>query len=296
MKGLRLAAAFAILAAPVGSDEAYRAEIAAWREAREARLKAEGGWLSVAGLFWLPEGVSRFGAGPGVDFVLPAGSAPPVAGEFVRKGTSVSVSLAAGVSGTVGEQPIGGEPRPLQTDATGQPDVLRLGRLSLHVIARGDRLGVRLKDPESATRKNFTGLHWYEVAESYRVVARYVPYDTPHAVRVPNILGQSEEMPSPGYASFTMDGKDVRLEGVLESPDADELFFILKDQTSGRGTYPAGRFLYAPLPKDGVVVLDFNKAYNPPCAFTEFATCPLPPRQNWMPVAVRAGEKDYGHR
>jgi uncharacterized protein (DUF1684 family) len=103
-------------------------------------------------------------------------------------------------------------------------------------------------------------------------------------------------MPSPGYASFTMDGKDVRLEGVLESPDADELFFILKDQTSGRGTYPAGRFLYAPLPKDGVVVLDFNKAYNPPCAFTEFATCPLPPRQNWMPVAVRAGEKDYGHR
>jgi uncharacterized protein (DUF1684 family) len=250
----------------------------------------------VAGLFWLPEGVSRFGTGPGVDFVLPAGSAPPVAGEFVRKGAGVSVSLAAGVAGTVGEQALGSEPRPLQTDAAGSPDVLRLGRLSLHVIARGDRLGVRLKDPESATRKKFAGLQWYDVAESYRVEARFVPYDKPHAVRVPNILGQSEDMPSPGYASFKMEGKDVRLEGVLESPDADELFFILKDQTSGRGTYPAGRFLYTPLPKDGVLVLDFNKAYNPPCAFTEFATCPLPPRQNWMPVAVRAGEKDYGHR
>jgi len=125
---------------------------------------------------------------------------------------------------------------------------------------------------------------------TYRVEARFVSYPQPKPVKVPNVLGQSESMPSPGYAEFTLNGKAVKLDGVMEDPQAEQLFFILRDQTSGKETYGAGRFLYAELPKAGKIVLDFNKAYSPPCAFTPYATCPLPPPQNWMPVRVEAGE------
>jgi uncharacterized protein (DUF1684 family) len=182
----------------------------------------------------------------------------------------------------------------LRPDSSGSPDVVSLGRLTLFVIERGGRLGIRLKDRESPLRKAFTGLRWFEVKEEYRVAARYVSYPEPKAIKVPNILGQSEAMPSLGYAVFERDGQEVRLEGVLEEKDARQLFFIVRDQTSGKETYPAGRFFYADLPKDGRIVLDFNKAYNPPCAFTPYATCPLPPPQNWMPVRIEAGELSYG--
>ena len=169
--------------------------------------------------------------------------------------------------------------------------MLELGRLSLHVIERGGRLGIRLKDRESPLRKAFTGLSWFPIDERYRVVARFVPYDPPKALKVPNVLGNVTPMPSPGRAEFTIDGKAVQLDGVLEEPDATELFFIFRDQTSGHETYGAGRFLYADLPKDGKLVLDFNKAYNPPCAFTPYATCPLPPPQNRLPVRIEAGRR-----
>jgi uncharacterized protein (DUF1684 family) len=121
-----------------------------------------------------------------------------------------------------------------------------------------------------------------------------VPYEEPRMVRVPNVLGQMNEMPSPGAVEFTRDGRAIRLDGVLEEEGAQELFFIFRDGTSGKETYGSGRFLYAPLPKDGRIVLDFNKAYNPPCAFTPYATCPLPPPQNRIPIRIEAGEKAYG--
>jgi uncharacterized protein (DUF1684 family) len=277
--------------APPRVDEAYRAQIARWRERREAGLKGERGWLSVAGLFWLKEGANRMGPGPGHDIPLPADS--PATGVLLLREGKVTLTLDPGVEGTIGATVV--TSAQLRSDASETPDVLRLGRLSLHLIERGDRQGIRLKDPEAVTRRQFTGLTWYDVDERYRVRARFVKYETPKVVRVPNVLGQSVPMPSPGYASFRMQDKEVRLEGVLEEKDAQELFFIFRDGTSGHETYPAGRFLYSDLPKDGEVVLDFNKAYNPPCAFTEFATCPLPPPQNWMTVRVEAGEKRYGH-
>ncbi len=293
--GLVLACALPLVAAHGGADaeDAYRAEIMKWRAAREESLKKEGGWLSVAGLFWLKEGPNRFGAGADNDLVLPEGATSGHAGSFELRGGKVVVTLAPGVEATVAGQAAGG--RELQPDSVGTPDVMKLGRLSLHVIRRGDRFAIRLKDPESAARKSFTGLSWFEISPAARVKARFVPYDEPKVIRVPNVLGQSEDMPSPGYCSFPWGGKEVRLEGVFEEDDAKELFFIFRDQTSGKETYPAGRFLYSDLPKDGLVTLDFNKAYNPPCAFTAFATCPLPPPQNWMPVAMAAGEKKYGH-
>jgi uncharacterized protein (DUF1684 family) len=274
-----------------GADEAYRAEVQKWREDRETRLKADGGWLTVAGLFWLKDGENTFGSDPANDVVLPAG-APPRAGSFAFASGRTTVKLLPGVEGLVGGKPVA--TTELKSDENGSPDVLTMGPLTMQVIKRGERYGIRLKDKNAAARKTFTGLRWYDVREEYRVTARFTSYPAPRPIKVPNILGQTEAMPSPGFATFSMGGQEVRLEGVFEEPGAEELFFILRDQTSGKETYPAGRFMYADLPKQGKIVLDFNKAYNPPCAFTAFATCPLPPPQNWMPIRVEAGERDYG--
>jgi uncharacterized protein len=286
-----VAAAAAGLAPHASADEAYRAEVRKWREDRETRLKADDpGWLILAGLFWLKDGPNGFGTDPAGDIVLPDGSAPAKAGVFELKEGQVTVSLLPGASGRVGGKPVSAATA-MHADSS---DVLEMGALILKVIDRGGRLGIRLKDKNSAVRKGFTGLKWFDIREDYRVEARWVSYPQPKPVKVPNVLGQTESMPSPGYAEFTLNGKPVRVDGVLEDPHAEQLFFILRDQTSGKETYGAGRFLYADLPKAGKVVLDFNKAYNPPCAFTPYATCPLPPPQNWMPVRVEAGEMAYG--
>ncbi|HYN05412.1 MAG TPA: DUF1684 domain-containing protein [Vicinamibacteria bacterium] len=287
------AVAVAGLASPALADEAYRAEVQKWREDREARLKADGGWLTLAGLFWLKEGPNRFGTDPAGDIVLPEGSAPAKTGVFELTGEQVTVALQPGASGRIGGKAVSGA-TPMRPDTSGSPDVLEMGTLTMSVIKRGDRYGIRLKDKNSPVRKGFTGLRWFDIQEEYRVEARWVSYPQPKPVKVPNVLGQTESMPSPGYAEFTLGGKPVRVDGVLEDPNAEQLFFILRDQTSGKETYGAGRFLYADLPKAGKVVLDFNKAYSPPCAFTPYATCPLPPPQNWMPVRVEAGEMAYG--
>jgi hypothetical protein len=278
----------------VPPDPAYRAEIQKWRDEREARLKGEDGWLQVAGLFWLKEGANAFGTDPKGAIVLPAGSAPARSGVFELRGGKVAVRLEPGVEATVDGKAV--QTLALRPDVPGPADVLKLGsRLSLHVIERGGRYGIRMKDKQSPLLEEFTGLRWFPVREEYRVEARFVPYTSPKKVPVPNILGQVEQVPSPGYAVFTVGGKEVRLDPVLEEPDATELFFIFRDQTARKETYPAGRFLYTPLPRDGTVVLDFNKAYSPPCAYTPYATCPLPPRQNRLAVRIEAGELRSGH-
>jgi uncharacterized protein len=277
----------------IAATEDYAVEIQKWRRDREARLRSDDGWLTVAGLFWLKDGPNRFGADPGNDIVLPEGSAPPRAGTFELAAGKTSVEVQPGVEVTCEGKPVAR--RALRSDTGGAaPDVLKLGDLSLFVIERGGRYAIRLRDRNSKLRQQFTGLRWFPVKESYRVTARYVSYPSLKPVVVPNILGATEKMPSPGYAVFDLDGKEVRLEGVFEEPQATQLFFIFKDATSGKETYPAGRFLYSDLPKNGAVVLDFNRAYNPPCAFTPFATCPLPPEQNRLPMRIEAGELRYG--
>jgi len=279
---------------PPATNADYRGEIEKWRQQREARLKAEDGWLAVAGLFWLDEGVNRFGSDPGNSIALPAGAAPPVAGAFELRQDKVSVRVDPGVTVTVAGKPVA--VMELRSDDPGPPDVLKIGRLSLHLIARGGRYGIRMKDPESETRRSFAGLRWFPVRDDMRVDARFVPWPSPRTIPIPNVLGQVNDLPSPGYAEFTVAGRTLRLEPVIEEPGAQELFFIFRDETAGKETYPAGRFLYAPMPKDGTVVLDFNKAYSPPCAFTAYATCPLPPPQNRLPLRIEAGEKDPHRR
>jgi hypothetical protein len=287
---LSLLAVISGLAAGVSADDAYRAAVEKWRSDREARLKADGGWLSVAGLSWLKPGANSFGTGTDQAIVLPEGSAPASAGVFELAGTRTTVKLAPGVVARMAGLPLSG-PAVLRPDSG---DVVELGAVSLQVIERGGRFGIRLKDRNAAARREFTGCRWFEVDERYRIEAKWVSHPQPRPLKVPNVLGQTESMPSPGYAEFSVGGTRVRLDGVLEDPRSTQLWFILRDQTSGKETYPAGRFLYADLPKAGKVVLDFNKSYNPPCAFTAYATCPLPPPQNWMPVRIEAGELNYG--
>jgi uncharacterized protein (DUF1684 family) len=253
----------------------YQTEIDEWRHQREEGLKRDGGWLSVAGLFWLNEGRNRFGKDPANEIALPDG--PSQAGVFDLHEGKVKVTM-------------GGETRELWPDSL---DVAKVGRLSLFAIKRGDRYGIRLKDPDSQYRRDFHGIEYYAPKPEYRVTAQFVA--EPAKIPILNVLGQTEPMESPGYVVFRLNGQELRLRPVLEEPDAKELFYIFRDQTSAKETYGAGRFLYSEMPKDGKVVLDFNKAYNPPCAFTPYATCPLPPAVNRLAIKVEAGEKKYGH-
>jgi uncharacterized protein (DUF1684 family) len=288
---LGFAAALALFLTPApapAADTGYAHELDAWRAKREADLRAPEGWLSVVGLHWLREGTSTLGSGKGNDILLPL-PAPPRVGTVDLANGKVMVRAAPGVTVKVLDRPV--TEVELHSDKDGKPDVLAVGPVSLFVIERGGRLGLRVKDPESARRRAFRGLEWYPVKDEFKIQARFVPYDPIKKVPIANVLGMVEPLPSPGYAVFQVGGREVRLDAVLEEPDAKELFFIFKDATAGKETYPAGRFLYAALPKDGQVVLDFNKSYSPPCAFTSFATCPLPPRQNRLAVRIDAGEK-----
>lgn len=281
--------AFGILAMPVSAPN-YKSEIEQWRHNREARLKADDGWLTVSGLFWLKEGGNTVGAGKSNRFVLPSGSAPDSVGVFEFKNGHISFNANPGVTILLNGRPA--TTATLKPDSSASPDVLQINALTMFVIQRGDKVGIRLKDKNSPMRRAFTGIKYFPPDERYRVRAKFVPYDPPKVLSIPNILGQTDHEASPGYVEFTLNGHACRLDPVTEG---NTLFFIFKDLTSGRETYPPGRFLNTPMPANGEVTLDFNKAYNPPCAFTPYATCPLPPPQNILPIRIEAGELRYGH-
>ncbi len=245
--------AVSLLAASNGD---YAASVAKWRQDYETRLRAEDGWLAVAGLFWLHEGSN---------------------GIALAKSTVEFHSGRALLNG-----------KELKPDG----DVIKAGDVHLQVIKRADRFGVRVWDPNAATRREFSGLHWFPVNEAYRVTAKFVPYDPPKMIPITNILGVTEPEKCPGYAEFKLQGQAFRLEPVIEEPG--KLFFIFRDLTSNHESYGSGRFLKSDMPVNGEVSLDFNEAYNPPCAFTAFATCPLPPHHNRLAVRIEAGEKRYG--
>ncbi len=283
---LLIAMPFAVAADPDAT------EFATWREAREARLRADNGWLSLVGLFWLDEGENSFGASREARVVLPEDAGPEHAGVFERKGDAVTLRLADGVTATVDDVPF--RARALRTDAAGAPELVRLGRISFSVIARGERLGVRMRDPESPARREFGGCDWFAPRADLRVRARFERYDPPRTLAIPNVLGDLLEESCPGVAIFEVDGRKCRLEPTIGDPETGELFFVFGDASNGVSTYPGGRFLDADAPVNGTVLLDFNRAVNPPCAFTAFATCPLPPESNRLPVALEAGERFDG--
>jgi uncharacterized protein len=269
--------------------EAYRKQIETWRKERVDGLKKEDGWLTLVGLYWLKPGENRFGSDPGNPVILPKGKAPAVAGVLVREGDKVTLRVEPGVKLTADDKPVTA-PLDLTPDSKGKPTILQLGSLSFYVIKRGDRLGVRIKDKESPERAAFKGLDTFPLSPEWRVVARFEPYKD-KKIAIANIVGQVEDNPSPGAVVFDWKGKTYRLDALGDTESG--LFLVFGDTTNGKQTYGAGRFLDTDPPKDGKVVVDFNTAYNPPCAFTAFATCPLPPAQNKLPIAVEAGEKKF---
>jgi uncharacterized protein (DUF1684 family) len=268
-------------------------EVERWKAERLANLKSEDGWLSLVGLYWLKEGENRFGSDPASDVALPAGKAPPLAGSLWLRDGKVRLEARRGVEITHEGKAVSS--LDLQSDEDGKPTVLGLGTLKFNVIKRGDRLGLRVKDRENSARANFKGLDYYPLSERWRVVARFERFDPPKSVPITNVLGMEEGTPSPGAVVFDVDGKTYRLDALTEKGE-EQLFIIFADATSSKETYGAGRYLYADPPDAaGRIVVDFNKAYSPPCAFTSYATCPLPPFQNRLPIAVEAGERFAGH-
>jgi uncharacterized protein len=283
-------AGIVLAVATMYADDAYEQALAKWRQEREASLKSDTGWLTVAGLFFLNQGRNTFGSGPLNDIVLPAG-APAEAGVFELEGRKVVMRAKAPLT-VNGKETTHAELRPAEG---GKPaDQLIMGGLTAFVHLSGDRLAIRLRDKNSDIRRNFTGLKWFAPNQAYKVRGRFEPYATPKTVKVPNILGDLETYVAPGLVAFTLNGQEHKLE-VFESGSGDNkrFFIVFRDLTSGKETYPSARFLYADLPENGQTTLDFNKAYNPPCAFNPYTTCPLPTEQNRMRVRIEAGELDY---
>ena len=265
----------AFLEAAPRADDPQRAETLAWRQKREAELRADQGWLAVSGLPWLKEGKTTLGSGEGNTIRLADG--PAQWGVIERIESKVVL------------EPNDGPPR----EITVKDEPFRIGRTWIQLIRRSELVGLRLWDPGNARKMAFKGLRWFDVNEHYRVRGRLIPSTQPSTVKIANVLGQVNDFESPGVVEFEILGKKLRLTPVYETPKHDELFYIFKDATAAKSTYGAGRFVYSALPDpDGTVILDFNRAYSPPCAFTDFATCPLPPVQNRLGVAIEAGELD----
>ena len=279
-------------------DSTWQTELASWRAQRAARLQAPEGWLSLIGLDWLQGGDNSFGSAPGNRIQLPAKTPAHIGVVRLEKGTLRLLPPSGGFPKSLLVDGRPAQEQTLATDDAETPSKLTIGTITIILINRDDRFALRIKDTEAPTRVGFHGLHWYPGNAAYRVRARWIPYNPPKVLDIPTVLGTTTHLPAPGAAEFTVDGQTVRLEPVLEDPQATELFFIMRDATSKTTTYGAGRFLYTELPDHGVgqpgeLWLDFNRAVNPPCAFTAYATCPLPPPQNRLTIAIPAGEQRY---
>jgi hypothetical protein len=271
------------------NDESYQSEIIKWREARARRLAEPDGWLAAAGLFWLTPGENRLGDDPRNPIPLPAGSAPAQAGVFTLTGEKIILQAKPGVEILIGDQPVSTRNIPL--GEIEELDWIQINGLKLQLLQRGERVGVRVFDPNHPRRAYFQGLRWFPIQEAYRVPARFTPAVEPQTLSILNLLGDTLELPCPGVVEFSLNGENCRLHP-LEA-EGGRLWFIFRDATSGELTYPAGRYLTADPPQEGQAILDFNKATNPPCAYTEHATCPLPPASNRLSVAITAGELNY---
>ena len=280
-------------------DTQWNKDLAAWRTQREQSLSAPDGWLTLIGLEWLKPGVNTVGSASECQIRIHA-KAPEHIGLLTVSANTLQI-LA----------PTGGFPPDLTIDSKparegllaaddAKPNTIAWHGLTMVVLHRGNRYALRIKDADSPTRTGFHGLNWYPPDPHFRVAAHWIPYNPPHTEKIPTVIGTVLSLPSPGVAEFTLDGKTLRLEPVIEGDDQTTLFFILRDQTSKTTTYEAARFLHTSLPDHGLtnpgrLELDFNKLENPPCAYTPYATCPLPPEQNRLPVSIPAGEQRYPH-
>jgi len=270
------------------TDLSYNEAIESWRKEREQNLYAPHGWLATAGLFWLNPGENRMGSGSKNPVRLPMDSAPEFAGTFSLIDGKVSLMAAPKVEMYFGGKSIIETEIPVGDDSSTAID---LNELKIFVLRRGERLGVRVFDPNNPNRLQFTGLNWFPIDPAYCLQARFTPFRVRKPVDIVNLLGDIEPMECPGMVEFDLRGESFRLEPV-ERGDG-RFWFMFCDLTNGVQTYKGGRYLFSDAPKDQMITLDFNRAQNPPCAFTEFATCPIPPVSNRLPIEIKAGERRY---
>ena len=285
---LAAALASALSRAAPGNDAAGFAQ---WRAERLAALTNESGWLTLVGLYWFRDGPNTIGQGRSNTIAIDNPELGPRAGAFVQQGNSVRFEASPRSCVRIGGQPV--KTQVLTPDNAGEPQLMKCGSLEFYVIERGGKRGLRVRDLASHARREFRGLDYFAFDPGWVVDARFEPYMPARHVPIVNVLGMELDMLSPGALVFERDGREWRLDALLENPAADILFVMFADGTSNRETYGAGRFLYVPLPVAGHVTVDFNRAYSPPCAFTAFATCPLPPDQNRIALRVAAGELKY---
>lgn len=272
------------------SDNTYAQEVERWRATRIARLTAPNGWLSLIGLEWLKPGGNRLGSAADNDIVLAKAPARLGAITWAEDGT-LSISLEAGSGATIDGKPA--TQAALLDDSHATPTSVAFSSVNFIVIDRDGRKGLRVRDSEAETRTQFAGIDCFPIDPAWRIVADWQPLDPPFQLATGTVIGTIENYPAPGKAVFEREGQRFELYPVIEVPGDTQLFLIFADATSGKETYGAARFLYADMPRDGKIVLDFNKAYNPPCAFTPYATCPLAPPENRLALRVTAGELGY---
>lgn len=267
----------------------YKAEVEQWHVKRIEDLKSTNGWLNLAGLFWLNEGVNTFGSDSTNGVIFPSGKIAGKAGTMTLQNGKVEMTVESGVDVRLDSAEFKSGIA-FYPDSTQQPKFTS-GSLQWFIIKRDDKFGVRLRDFENRELLEFKGIERYEVNPDYRVEAKLEVPSPLKQIEITNVLGQTTPQDSPGTLVFELDGEEYRIDALQEGV---KLFIIFGDKTNKKGTYPSGRYLYADMPgADGKVILDFNKSRNPPCAFTPFATCPLPPPQNILPIAIEAGEKMY---
>jgi uncharacterized protein (DUF1684 family) len=273
----------------IGVDE-HRADVESWYDKRVERLKSESGWLTLVGLFPLAEGRHTFGSAEDNECVFPA-SAPAHAGTIVVENGKPRLESEPNSGLTVNGAAV--DRIDLATDQDGEPTEVTLGTISFYVIDRPGSLYLRVKDSANPLRSEFTGIDRYPVERKWRVAAHLERYNPPKKLTIPNVMGFDEIVDCPGVLTFKIGKKEFQLEPISESKE--DMWIVFGDATNGHETYGGGRFVYIPAPDaDGNTLIDFNKSYNPPCVFTPYATCPLPIRENVLPVRIEAGEKTWG--
>jgi uncharacterized protein (DUF1684 family) len=269
------------------ADEAYTASVNEWRAQHEASYRE--GYVTIAGLHALKEGANTAGSARTNDVVLPA-SVPATIGRFVLTGDKVRYEPAPNTPVAIAGQPVT-SPLDLHDDATAEPDELVIGDVRMVVHPSGDTRSIRVRDPNGAEAKGFLGFTWFPIETKYRVTGRFIADAQPRKAKVVNTYGHVDEYTTEGVVEFTLDGQPLRLRPFTTRPK--RFYFVFRDASGGHETYEAARFLYADLADDGTTVLDFNQAYNPPCAFNPFTTCPIPLAENRLAVKILAGEKAY---
>lgn len=273
------------------ADPNYVKEINDWHSKRINRLKADDGWLNLVGRFWLKHGESTFGSAKDNDIVVESSKLPEHIGTFIFKDSTVTFKSKDGVDVLLNGNPV--KEIILIGDEKKDVTVLQAGSIKFNLIIRDTLYGIRARDLNSDLVKNFRGIERFPVDESWNIKAKFEAYNPPREIAVPNVLGQISKEKSPGAIVFEREGKTYKIDAVDEG--GENLFLIIADETSGEETYGGGRFMYVKRPDStGTIILDFNKAYNPPCVFTKYATCPLPPQQNYLKLKIEAGEKMYG--